>query len=480
MWTPQWSMKENKLIRFIKKWVYFRKRRSGRFSSAQVIAGGFLAAILAGAVLLCLPVSSSEGTFTDFVDAMFTAATSVCVTGLVTVNTAAHWSLFGKVVILFLIQLGGLGVVTVMTVCLVAAGQRITLRERMMIQESYNTDGLDGLVKMIMRVLRGTLLLEAAGAVGYAFVFVPEYGPLKGAGYAVFHAVSAFCNAGIDLVGDSSLVPYLTNPVINITTCILIITGGIGYVVWWDILRVIKGRRHRQVPKGRCFCRLQLHSKLAIVVTLVLILGGTVLFLLLERNNQATFASLSLPEQVMAALFQSVTTRTAGFCTVDQGALTEASAFVTMLLMLIGGSPAGTAGGVKTTTVGMLALVVWASACKKEDVEVFGRRINQSSIRTGLTVFLLAQFIAIAGIVLLLATQDMSFTDVSFEVFSALGTAGLTRGITADLNVFGKLVVTALMYIGRIGPITLVVAFLNKNNEKNGKLSLPKRRVLVG
>ena len=480
MWTPQWSMKENKLIRFIKKWVYFRKRRSGRFSSAQVIAGGFLAAILAGAVLLCLPVSSSEGTFTDFVDAMFTAATSVCVTGLVTVNTAAHWSLFGKVVILFLIQLGGLGVVTVMTVCLVAAGQRITLRERMMIQESYNTDGLDGLVKMIMRVLRGTLLLEAAGAVGYAFVFVPEYGPLKGAGYAVFHAVSAFCNAGIDLVGDSSLVPYQTNPVINITTCILIITGGIGYVVWWDILRVIKGRRHRQVPKGRCFCRLQLHSKLAIVVTLVLILGGTVLFFLLERNNQATFASLSLPEQVMAALFQSVTTRTAGFCTVDQGALTEASAFVTMLLMLIGGSPDGTAGGVKTTTVGMLALVVWASACKKEDVEVFGRRINQSSIRTGLTVFLLAQFIAIAGIVLLLATQDMSFTDVSFEVFSALGTAGLTRGITADLNVFGKLVVTALMYIGRIGPITLVVAFLNKNNEKNGKLSLPKRRVLVG
>lgn len=312
MWTPQWFMKENKLIRFIKKWVYFRKRRSGRFSSAQVIAGGFLAAILAGAVLLCLPVSSSEGTFTDFVDAMFTAATSVCVTGLVTVNTAAHWSLFGKVVILFLIQLGGLGVVTVMTVCLVAAGQRITLRERMMIQESYNTDGLDGLVKMIMRVLRGTLLLEAAGAVGYAFVFVPEYGPLKGAGYAVFHAVSAFCNAGIDLVGDSSLVPYQTNPVINITTCILIITGGIGYVVWWDILRVIKGRRHRQVPKGRCFCRLQLHSKLAIVVTLVLILGGTVLFFLLERNNQATFASLSLPEQVMAALFQSVTTRTAG------------------------------------------------------------------------------------------------------------------------------------------------------------------------
>ena len=480
MWTPQWFMKENKLIRFIKKWVYFRKRRSGRFSSAQVIAGGFLAAILAGAVLLCLPVSSSEGSFTDFVDAMFTSATSVCVTGLVTVNTAAHWSLFGKVVILFLIQLGGLGVVTVMTVCLVAAGQRITLRERMMIQESYNTDGLDGLVKMIMRVLRGTLLLEAAGAVGYAFVFVPEYGPLKGAGYAVFHAVSAFCNAGIDLVGDSSLVPYQTNPVINITTCILIITGGIGYVVWWDILRVIKGRRHRQVPKGRCFCRLHLHSKLAIVVTLVLILGGTVLFFLLERNNQATFASLSLPEQVMAALFQSVTTRTAGFCTVDQGALTEASAFVTMLLMLIGGSPAGTAGGVKTTTVGMLALVVWASACKKEDVEVFGRRINQSSIRTGLTVFLLAQFIAIAGIVLLLATQDMSFTDVSFEVFSALGTAGLTRGITADLNVFGKLVVTALMYIGRIGPITLVVAFLNKNNEKNGKLSLPKRRVLVG
>lgn len=182
----------------------------------------------------------------------------------------------------------------------------------------------------------------------------------------------------------------------------------------------------------------------------------------------------------MAAFFQSVTTRTAGFCTVDQGALTDGSAFITMLLMLIGGSPAGTAGGVKTTTVGMLALVVWASAQKKEDVEAFGRQINRQSIRTGLTVFLLAQFIAVAGIVLLLATQDMGFTDVSFEVFSALGTAGLTRGITADLNVFGKLLVTALMYIGRIGPITLVVAFLSRNNEKNGKLRLPQRRVLVG
>lgn len=457
-----------------------RKLRSNRFSSAQVIAGGFLAAILAGAVLLCLPVSSSEGKFTDFVDALFTAATSVCVTGLVTVNTAVHWSVFGKVVILFLIQLGGLGVVTVMTVCLVAAGQRITLRERMMIQESYNTDGLDGLVRMIMRVLRGTLLLEAAGAVGYAFVFVPEYGPLKGAGYSVFHAVSAFCNAGIDLVGDSSLGPYLTDPVINITTCILIITGGIGYVVWWDILRVIKDRRRGQIPKGQRFRRLQLHTKLAIVVTLALIFGGTALFFLLERKNPATFGSLSLPEQVMAAFFQSVTTRTAGFCTVDQGALTDGSAFITMLLMLIGGSPAGTAGGIKTTTVGMLALVVWASARKKEDVEVFGRRINESSIRTGLTVFLLAQFIAAAGIVLLLATQNMGFTDVAFEVFSALGTAGLTRGITSDFDVFGKLLVTALMYIGRIGPITLVVAVLNKNNEKNGKLRLPKRRVLIG
>lgn len=457
-----------------------RANKLFRFSSAQVIAGGFLAAILAGAVLLCLPVSSSEGKFTAFIDALFTAATSVCVTGLVTVNTAAHWSLFGKVVILFLIQLGGLGVVTVMTVCLVAAGQRITLRERMMIQESYNTDGLDGLVKMIMRVLRGTLLLEAAGAVCYAFVFIPEYGALKGAGYSVFHAVSAFCNAGIDLVGDSSLGPYLTNPLININTCLLIITGGIGYVVWWDILRVVRGRRHGQIPRGQCFRRLQLHTKLAMVMTLVLILTGMVLFFLLERKNPATFGSLSLPEQVMAAFFQSVTTRTAGFCTVDQGALTEASAFVTMLLMLIGGSPAGTAGGVKTTTVGMLALVVWASACKKEDVEVFGRRINQQSIRTGLTVFLLAQFIAIAGIVLLLATQNMSFMDVSFEVFSALGTAGLTRGITSDLNLFGKLVVTVLMYIGRIGPITMVVAFVSRNNEKNGKLRLPQRRVLVG
>ena len=457
-----------------------RKLRSKGFSSAQVIAGGFLAAILAGAVLLCLPVSSSEGTCTDFVDALFTAATSVCVTGLVTVNTAAHWSLFGKAVILFLIQLGGLGVVTVMTVFLVAAGQRITLRERLMIQESYNTDSLDGLVKMIMRVLQGTLLLEAAGAVAYAFVFVPAYGAWKGAAYAVFHAVSAFCNAGIDLVGDSSLAPYLTNPLMNITTCILIITGGIGYVVWWDILRVFKGRRQGQIPRGQRFRRLQLHSKLAIAMTLALIFGGTALFFLLERKNPATFGTLSLPEQVMAAFFQSVTTRTAGFCTVDQGALTGGSAFITMLLMLIGGSPAGTAGGMKTTTVGMLALVVWASVRKKEDVEVFGRRINESSIRTGLTVFLLAQFIAGMGILLLLATQDMEFADVAFEVCSALGTAGLTRGITSDFNVFGKLVVTALMYIGRIGPITLVVAFLNKNNEKNGKLRLPQRRVLVG
>ena len=470
--APQLYMKANKLI---KKWLFPEK-----LSSAQVIAGGFLTVILAGGFLLCLPVSSADGTFTDFIDALFTAVTSVCVTGLVTLTTATHWSLFGKVVILVLIQLGGLGVVAVMTICLVAAGRRITLRERMMIQDSFNTDGLSGLVKMIIRVLQGTLLLEAVGAVGYCFVFVPEYGPLKGGFYAVFHAVSAFCNAGIDLVGDSSLVPYVTNPVMNFTTCFLIITGGIGYVVWWDVARVIKGRRDGQIPKGQCFRRLQLHSKLAIVMTAALIVGGTALFFVLEWNNPDTFGALSLPERLMASFFQSVTTRTAGFATVNQGALTEGSAFITMLLMLIGGSPAGTAGGVKTTTVGMLALVVWTSARQKEDVEIFGRRIDKASVRNGLAVFLLAQFIAVTAIVLLLATQDIGFTDISFEVFSALGTAGLTRGITSDFNVFGKLVVILLMYIGRIGPITMVLAFLNRKNDKNGKLRLPKRRVLVG
>lgn len=456
--------------------VIHPKEKKG-LTTTRIIALGFAAAILAGAFLLMLPVSSANGTWTAPIDALFTSTTSICVTGLVTVVTATHWSVFGQFIILLLAQLGGLGVITV-TMCLfVIIGKRITLKDRMLIQETYNMDTLSGLVRLIIKIVKGTFILEGIGAILYAAVFIPEFGWRAGIWKAVFNAVSAFCNAGMDIIGDSSLRSYAENPIVNITTMLLIILGGLGFVVWWNVIKAWKERKEK---KRGFFSGLTLHSKLVLLMTVILIFGGGVLFFLFEYNNPKTIGSMGLGNKIMASMFQSVTTRTAGFETVPQASLTEGSTLLTIILMIIGGSPAGTAGGIKTTTIGILLLSVFSTIRGKKDTEFMDRRISADAVRTALTVTVLAMIVMLTASVLLFATDGLGFEDTLFEVASAMGTVGLTRGITSTLSAAGKLVLIIVMYIGRIGPVTMALALALKRKGKQQNRMLPEERIIIG
>lgn len=464
----------------MEKTVFIRRPGRKKFLRAErYMALGFALLILTGAFFLCLPVSSASGAFTPWPDALFTSATSVCVTGLVTVTTAAHWSVFGKVVILCLIQLGGLGIVACVTGLMMVFGQRISLGARKRIADSYNLDHITGVVGLVKRIVRGTLGVEALGAVPYAFVFIPEYGPARGLFYAVFHAVSAFCNAGIDILGEDSLAAYVTDPVININTMLLIIMGGIGFTVWFDVAAQWEKRKMIRGPR-QFWNRLALHTRLAVCITAFLILFGALLILLLDWNHGASLGPLSAPQKVLAALFQSVTLRTAGFQTIPQQDFTDASACVGLVLMFIGGSPMGTAGGMKTTTVGIVFLMTWAYLRGKEHPEVFGRRLRDADTRTALVVICCGFAVAFGGTVLLAVTTDAAFLDVFYEAVSAVGTVGLTRGITGSLGTAAKLVLVALMYAGRLGPITLAMAVTRRAGGRKKSVRLPEKRILIG
>ncbi len=450
------------------------------WSTTQWIAASFLAVILIGAVLLMLPISSATGTMTAPIDALFTATTSVCVTGLVTVSTASHWSVFGQVIILLLIQLGGFGIITVSMALLILMGRQFSMRDQIMIQEVYSLDSMAGIRQLVIKIVTGTFLMEAIGAIGYALVYVPQFGFWKGIGCSVFNAISAFCNAGMDIVSEDSLAPYVTNPIINITTILLIIVSGIGFLVWWDVIRVIREKRSGEIKHYKCFSRLQLHSKLAIVTTAILILGGAVLYLLFEWSNPATLGSLGGGDRLMAALFQSVTTRTAGFYTIHQNELTDASVLMTLFLMFIGGSPMGTAGGVKTTTIAMLVLTVAAVMKGRKATEMFGRKIASESLRTALCVVMFALGVALMSSILLFLTDGFGFADTLYETFSAVATVGLSRGITGSLSTLGKLVIIVTMYIGRTGPITIGFLFFTGKKRHMDGIELPESKIMIG
>lgn len=445
----------------------------------QILAAGFLGIILMGAILLWLPISNTRPI--SFVDALFTAVSSVCVTGLVTVTPAVQFTLFGKIALLLLIQVGGLGVVACVTAFFLIIKKRISVKERMMISEIYNMESLSGMVAMIIRIIKGTFLVEGIGAVLYAFQFIPEYGLVKGIWYSVFHAVSAFCSAGIDIMGDSGFIRFLTNPLMNFTTMMLVIVSGLGFPVWQDLFQIFQGVKEKEIAPHRWFQKLRLHSKLVLVMTVILLLGGTVIFLLLEYNNPETFGPLTFEQKVMAALFHSVSTRTGGFVTVPQIALTESSLFITCLLMFIGGSPGGTSGGVKTTTIAMLLLSCRSVVRNEKDVECFGRRILTENIRTGMSIVMIAVVVLFAGTtVITVLESNASFIRVLFEATSALGTVGLTTNLTPQLCTASKFIIMILMYIGRIGPITFTLAFGARRNPKNGIRQLPAQGILVG
>lgn len=439
------------------------KKRKFLFSTTSIIMLSFLLVILVGSLLLALPISVQKGHNVSYLDALFTATTSTCVTGLVTLPTVTTWSIFGQIVILVLIQLGGLGVVTVMSWLMLLMHRKFRIRDHQLLQDAFNLNTLSGLRKFVKKVVVGTLIVEGIGALLYMPVFIPDFGA-KGIWISVFTSVSAFCNAGIDIIATDSLCMYATNPLLNGVTCALIVLGGVGYVVWWDVLRVFKEfKKH----KFKCLKQLTLHSKIALTATAVLIFGGTALVFALEYHNPLTLADYSLFDKLQISFFQSVTTRTAGFATVAQENLTDATAIVCLALMFIGGSPVGTAGGVKTVTAVVLFATAFATIQNKEEPTIFNRTLSKQAVRKSIAVVCAAFLIAFSSTVLLAAVTSAPALDVLYEAISATATVGLTRNLTPFLNVWGKVILIFTMYFGRIGPITLLVAFNLKKQNKN-------------
>ena len=455
------------------------KLKKIRLTTTQLLATGFLGIILLGGILLWLPISNTRPI--SLIDALFTAVTSVCVTGLVTVTPAVQFTLFGKIVLLILIQIGGLGIIACVTAFFIIMKRRISLKERVVILEAYSMESLSGMVAMILRILKGTICLEGIGALLYSFRFVPEFGVVKGIGYSVFHAVSAFCNAGIDILGDSSFIPYADSVVVNFTTILLVVLSGLGFTVWQDLGQNLKKVWKKELELRRLFKKLRLHSKIVLIMTSVLIVSGTLAFLLLEYNNPGTIGDMSFGEKLMSSLFHSVSTRTAGFATVPQGELTQGTMFTTCILMFIGGSPGGTAGGVKTTTIAMLILCCVSVLQNKKDVECCGRRIQADNIRTGICVVILAFVSLLAGTTLLTIFEgDVDFIRIMYETTSAIGTVGLSADLTSQLCTASKFVIMVLMYIGRLGPITFALAFGTGRKSKNHIRQLPVQGILIG
>ena len=452
------------------------KRRKLSLSTTQMILLSFVITIMLGSVLLALPISSADGTPVPYLDALFTATTSTCVTGLVTLPTVSTWSVFGQAVILLLIQIGGLGVITIMSGLMMLLHRKMGIGDRLLIQDAFNLNTMAGLAQFVRNVLFGTLVIEGIGAILYMLVFVPAFGA-KGIWISVFNAISAFCNAGIDIIGESSLCEYATNPLINLVTSGLIILGGLGYIVWWDILRVAKTNPEK---KRKFFRHLTLHSKIAITVSCGLLIGGGLLFFVLEYNNPLTIGALPLFDKIQVSFFQSVTTRTAGFASVPQENLTNASAAVSLVLMLIGGSPVGTAGGMKTVTIAVLFCSAFATIRNRNNATLFGRCISADSIRKAVAVVVMFLTICFGSTLLLMITAgDADLLDVVYETVSATATVGLSRNFTASLNDWGKAIIIVTMYFGRVGPISLAVA-LGSRNESQNLISEPTEEISIG
>lgn len=450
------------------------KKQKIWFSTTHIILLSFLSAIFIGAVLLCLPISSATGEATPFIDALFTATTATCVTGLVVTPTVVHWSIFGQVVILALIQVGGLGIITVMSGLALILHRRMGISSSVLLQDAFNLNTLSKIGLFVQKVILGTFLIESIGALLYMTVFVPQFGP-KGIWISVFTAISAFCNAGIDIIATDSLCGYVNNTAVNLITMSLIILGGIGYIVWWDVIRVIRERKTKKVS----WKYLTLHSKIAISTTAVLILSGAVLVFIFEFNNPETMGNMTLFQKIQASFFQSVTTRTAGFATVPQEKLTNSSSLVSMILMFIGGSPVGTAGGIKTVTFAVLAATAFATVRNCNEVSFFGRTVTKSSLNKAVSVVLVSFLILFTSVVLLAFVSDAPLIDVLYEATSAVGTVGLTRDFTGSLNALGKIIIMATMYLGRVGPISFAIVFALKKVNRN-IIKNPTEEISIG
>jgi len=439
-----------------------------RLNPVQILAIGFAIVILTGAILLTLPISSADGTNTSFIDCIFTATSAVCVTGLVTLDTGTHWNYFGKTVIITLIQIGGLGFMSFATLLSLILGKKITLRERLIMQESMNTFNLQGLVKLAKYVLIFTFSVELMGGLLLSTQFIPEFGLAKGIYYSIWHSISAFCNAGFDLIGGfSSLTGYSENIVIILTIGSLIAVGGLGFIVWSEIYNY-KGLK-----------KMSTHSKLVILMTTILIFGGALLMFLFEFKNPSTLQPLSIKGKIINAWFASVTPRTAGFNSIPTDGMTTAGKFLTIILMFIGGSPGSTAGGIKTSTFGVLVMTVISVIKGREDTEIFKKRIPRDIVYKSLAVIIVGLLLVITVTMLLSITEiGASFEYLLYEVTSAFGTVGLTLGLTTKLTSIGKILLALTMYCGRVGPLTVVLALTR--NKRNSGIRYPEDKIIVG
>lgn len=452
------------------------------FSSAQIIPLGFLLLIMLGTFLLMLPVSTAEGNCTDAVTALFTSTTSVCVTGLVVVDTFSHWSLFGQIVILLLIQLGGLGIVAVTSTFMLALRRKFSLKSRLLLMDAYNLDTLRGLVRFLTGVLKGTFFVEIIGACLYSIRLIPAFGPARGIWYSVFTSISAFCNAGIDVLGSNSLINYNQDPLILNTTMFLIILGGLGYVVWFDFLSAIKAaRKINKSGKGyvTVWGRLNEHSKLAVTLTVMLILSGSILVFILEYNNSATIGDMSLPSKILNSIFQSVTFRTAGFASIPQESLSPATALMGCIYMFIGGSPTGTAGGVKTVSFFAVFLSTVSFIRGRNQCVVYNRTLSNNTIKKASAIVAFSFLVTASLAIALIAIENIDAMDGIYELVSATATVGLSRGVTANLHTAGRLIVILAMYLGRIGPISLAV-FFTQRTAKNNDIRYADGKYIVG
>lgn len=446
--------------------MQFTFKNKIKLNGVQILALGFLVVIIIGAIILSLPISSRSGEPTNFLDAIFTSTSAVCVTGLITLNTSAHWSTFGHTVIMTLIEIGGLGFMSFAVLIALILGKKITLRERLVMQEAMNTFSIQGLVKMVKYVLTFTVSVQFFGALLLSTQFVPEYGIGRGIFYSVFHSISAFCNAGFDLFG-TSLVGYSSNSVVILVISALIVIGGLGFTVLLEIYE-FKGIK-----------KLSLHAKLVIITTAILIFGGTVLMLLFEYKNPQSIGNMNIKDKLLNSFFASVSPRTAGFNSVSTSGMTLASKFLTIILMIIGGSPGSTAGGIKTVTFGILVLTVISVIRGREDTEGFGRRFTKEIVYKAFTIVFIGLSLVI-GVTMILSYTEVgaSFIDLLYEVASALGTAGLTLGLTPGLSSIGKVLIMLMMYLGRVGPLTVMLA-LTRNRKKSG-YKYPEGKILIG
>ncbi|WP_019214970.1 TrkH family potassium uptake protein [Fenollaria massiliensis] len=432
-----------------------KKLFKDKLNPPQVLALGFLSLILIGSILLNLPIASSSGSSIGYVNSLFTSASAVCVTGLTVLNTARDFTPFGQVIIITLIQFGGLGIMTLATVGYIIMGKKISFKERLMIKEQLNTESIQGIVKLTKKVIGYTFFLEMMGSLLLALRFVPMFGFEKGLAFSIFHAISAYCNAGFDIFGDS-LIIFQNDYYVLLILSLLIILGGLGFTVYADLLAKDKLRK------------LTLHSKVVLIMTGSLLIIGTLSFLLFESSNPGTLGSMNFPSRLANSFFQSVSPRTAGFYSVDMSKIRETTIFSTIMLMFIGGSPGSTAGGIKTTTFACLLLTTISVVKGEEDVNCLNRRLPFETIKRAVSIFLIGLAIVFStAIILTITDSSLKFINLLFESTSAFGTVGLSAGITDKLSTLGRLVITLTMYIGRVGPLTMAYAFARRNMKRD-------------